>query len=89
MDDPIDEAIGAAQEQQGQTRMVQRTWTLGNGRPFGVAIPLDCTDGELLEIAGHMSLVGWAQVAQDRQGVKPPVPKLVIARGTLPPSGRN
>lgn len=51
--DPVDEAIAAAAAQPRTFQMQQHSVTIAStGRPFVMAVPVDVTEAELLEIVG-------------------------------------
>lgn len=85
--DPIDAAIAAADAPQ-KVEMQQINITISStSRPVIIAIPTDISDSEIAEVGGW--LLTTLMNAKRAERAQAAGPKLVIARGPLPPMPAN
>lgn len=83
MVDKVDEAIAAVEAAPPTVEMIQIPVTIAStGRPANVALPVDCTDAELLEFAGWL-LTGVAGHFRT-QRAKTAGGRIIVPRGSLP-----
>jgi hypothetical protein len=79
MNDEIDRAINTA-DRTVTMISVPIHLTATGGRPVQLAVPLDVTDAEILELIGFLSVPGGLRaVLEANRG-----PRLVVARGSIP-----